>query len=76
VTAGTISLSSSIHLPPSEGSKWGEPCDVAARARHAFDEAHANGSLTMTKTIGMVRVSFFSTASDAILAYLGSIQER
>jgi hypothetical protein len=54
---GTISESSSSHLPPSDASKRAKPVIFPFGRSSRVTMPLATGSLTFAKTIGIVRVS-------------------
>src|SRR6266498_3489703 len=67
-TRGAISLSNSIHLPPSEPSILRNPVTLPpGRARFAT-KPEPIGSETTAKTIGMVRVCCSSAAVGGVLS--------
>jgi hypothetical protein len=57
LSPGAISESSSSHLPPSEGSKKAKPVTFPLGRSSRGTILLATGSLTLEKTIGIVRVS-------------------
>ena len=57
LSLGAISESSSSHLPPSEGSKLAKPVTFPPGRSSRATRPLATGSIAVTKTIGIVRVS-------------------
>ena len=57
LSPGAISVSSSSHLPPSEGSKRAKPVMFPPGRSSRATMPLATGSATVAKTIGIVRVS-------------------
>src|SRR5262249_21520386 len=69
-TRGAISLSSSTHLPPSEGSLVAKPVALPPGRDRLATKPLPTGSATVAKTRGMVRVCWSS------IAVVGGLFER